>query len=98
MQQTISDGIGLGSRANLVHEAFVGECVLNSQRRTKRAGKERRPYGMSQRAFRDDRSFGSAAAVDTTREICGHNVALIAKLSFWRFCRARLKWFGFVAQ
>src|SRR5580698_9308882 len=98
MQQAISDRIGLGPGANLVHEAFVSECVLDSQRRTKRASKERRPYRMGQRALYDHRSFGSAAPVDAAREVCGNNVALIAKFSLWGFRRSRLKRFGLVAQ
>src|ERR1700730_8270776 len=98
VQQTISDRIGLGPGTYLVHEAFVGEGVLNSQWRAKRAGKERRSNGMGQCAFTGHRSFRSAAAVDAACEILGDNVALIAKLSFWRFRWGRLRLFGFVAQ
>ena len=76
--------------AELVHETFIGEGVLYSQRRSQRPGEEWRSHGVRKGAFTANRSSASAGTVDAPGEVGWHGVALIPKFACRRFSRT---WF-----
>src|SRR5580704_2601958 len=98
MEQPESHRIGVCVCAELVHEAFVGERILNPQRRAEWPGEKRRTYHMSQGPFTTDGSVAATAASNASCEIGWHRVAAVAKLASRRRGRAGLRQLGFVSQ
>src|ERR1700722_3533346 len=98
MPQPVDHRITLCVGAKFVHEALVGECILNSQRRAEWPGEERRTHGMSQGPFTADRSPTDAAATNATCEVGRHRVALVAQFSCRRHGRAWLNRLRFITQ
>src|ERR1700733_2780784 len=98
MLQPESHRVGLGVRAEFVHEAFVGERILNSQRRSEWSGEERRTYCMRQCPFTPDGSAASTAATNAPGEVGWNCVALVPKLAGRGLGGGSLRQLGFIPQ
>src|ERR1700722_940013 len=83
-------GICFRGSAQFIHETFIGEGILYSQRRSEWAGEEQRSHSVGEGAFTTDRSSTVARTFDAAREVGWHRVALVPKFTRWRFSRA---WF-----
>src|SRR5438270_13088237 len=89
--------VGSGMYAEFVHEALVRKCVLNAQRRTQRAGEERRADCAGQNAFAADGSSTRAVSLNACGHVRGDGVAAVAQPSLRRLRTAGLPRPGFVA-
>src|ERR1700735_1854966 len=98
MEQPEGHRIGLCVSAELIHEAFVSESILNPQRRPEWPSEKWRTHGMSQGAFATDGSIATTVAGNTPCEIGWHRVALVAKLSGRRPGRAGLRQLRRISQ
>src|ERR1700679_4073578 len=85
-------------QAQLVHETFVRERVLDSQRRPQRPGKEWRPYRVGEHALATHQTSALALASDAPRHISRNGIAAVPKLTGGLRRSACLQRFSLVAQ
>src|SRR5450432_1900285 len=98
MLQPETHRVGLCVHAEFVHEAFVGERVLNSQRCSEWSSEERRTHRMRQRPFTPDGSVATTAATDAPCEVRWNCVALIPQLACRWLGGTRPRQFGCISQ